>query len=661
MMKKILFEDALILNSSKLAGGIVCLLPLGVSLGIGRGIGSLIYCFSKRRRIARKNLRAAFAAEMSPEKMDQIALSSFQNMAMAMIELLSFPRVDEGYIRRNVRVVGAEKYEPYLGKGKGIIFLTGHFGNWELLNITGSLLGHPVVALARRQKHRRSDDFLNSLRSSKGAQVILKGMPVRQLIKALDQSKIVGILSDQDGGRHGAMVRFFGRLSSTPRGAATFALRTHAPVFPTFIFREGVFRHRIEVEGPLEIPAGGRPPEEAEREMLQEFACILEKKIRKSPAQWLWAHRRWKSTPDRSVLILSDEKAGHLNQSLAFLEGIRQARKESPLGDLSGFLHAQVVKVRYKNNFLKNVLKIAAHLFGRHIPFRRRALKMTLKKSCYKEMMSHYADLVVSCGTGLGAVNLMIAAENAAKSAVLMKPFQALRHFDAVIAPKHDKIKPAGNIFLTESTPTTITPDLMRSEALSLERELGGPRLTEGARIGFLVGGDTDKIKFNQDHFRKILNQLLRYSSEQGAVLLATSSRRTPSWAEDILKEALSDPSRCPLLVIAKESNRAGVVTGILGLSDAVVVSGESVSMVSEAIASGKPVVVFMPSEQAALKAKNRSFLDGMQGLGLITLAGPDNIYEMVKRCASFSKSQGDPVFQKDRQTLVQAAKELLS
>jgi lauroyl/myristoyl acyltransferase len=153
-------------------------------------------------------------------------------------------------------------------------------------------MGYQMAVLAKEQKHRRADEFLNKLRSSKGTQVIYKGMAVREILRSLKRGQIVGMLSDQDGGKKGVFVRFFGRMSSSPAGVATFAMRTDTPIFPVFIFREGLNRHRVEVEGPLNKPSSGTE-EEQERIILQQFSEILEQKIRQAPDQWLWAHRRW--------------------------------------------------------------------------------------------------------------------------------------------------------------------------------------------------------------------------------------------------------------------------------------------------------------------------------------------------------------------------------
>ena len=627
MMKKILLEDALILNTVKALRVLARFLPLRVSFAVARGVGSAVYFFSKRRQVAHKNLRAAFAGEMTSAQMRRVARSSMQNLSMSAVELLRFPEMDEAYIRKNIRILGSEKIDRELKKRRGAIFLTAHFGCWELLNLASNLVGYPMVVLARTQKHPRSNDFLNSLRSSKGNQIIRKGMPVREILKALKAGKIVGMLSDQDGGRTGTFVEFFKRRSSSPSGVATFALRTQASIFPVFIFREKLKIHRVEVGEPLDRPADSLTPEEAEQELLQQFAKILEAKIRKAPDQWLWAHRRWKSTPNRSVLILSDGKPGHVNQSLAVAEAFHRERQAQ--GVPPEYTTSKVIKVRFRNKFAKNGLNGAMILFCGRVPFGSRLLRNVLEKKCFEELDRTYADVVISCGSSLLGVHALVKAENQAKSIVVMKPAFASSLWDAVIVPRHDQMRPGRNIFITETALSRIDEANLKEESAKLLTGLG--LSGHHKKIGLLVGGDTETVKFARRPFEKLVQEIRRYSLDTGSYVLATSSRRTPLWADELLKTTLKDKDQCPLLVIANESNRDGVVPGILGSSDVLVVSGESMSMVSEAIASGKPVIVFDPAENTKLKPKHNEFLERMIRKRLIARARPETLYATIK------------------------------
>ncbi len=419
-MKKILLEDALILRTIRLLRWLVHRLPLGVSLRAARGIGTGVYWITKRRKVAYRNLRAAFAPEMTRAERTAIIKRSINNLAMSAVELLRVPDMDVDYIRTHMRIVGEDHFVPTLKTGKGIIFLTAHFGNWELLSVASTLIGYPLTALARVQKHPRSDAYLNSLRSSKGSQIVYKGMSVREILKALKRGGIVGILSDQDGGKNGTFVKFFGRMSSCPSGVATFALKTGAPIYPVFDFRDSEDRHHVEVEPALAMPDPSLSEEEAERFIMQQFADALEAKVRKAPEQWLWTHRRWKSTPDRFVLILSDGKAGHLNQSLAALEAIRAERRASGCDD--SLLHSTVVEVRYRSPFREKCFRALCLLTGGRLPFKPALMKAVLESGCYERIMKTYADIIISCGSSIAGVNLLAKYENLGRSLIVMRP-----------------------------------------------------------------------------------------------------------------------------------------------------------------------------------------------------------------------------------------------
>ncbi len=607
--------------------------------------------------IAYRNLRAAFASEKPPAELRRIAKRSVQTMGMTLVEMLRFPERDRAWVDSHITHEGEVKLTEALKEGKGVLFLTGHFGCWELLNITGGILGYPLSALARPQKHPRSDAYLNGLRECKGAKIIMKGITVREILKSLKAGGIVAILNDQDGGKNGTFVEFFNRLSSTASGVVTFAQRTGAPIFPIFIARKGQSaEHSIELKDALTMPDASASPEEAERFVLQQFADELEKMIRRYPEQWLWAHRRWKSSPDRSVLVLSDGKTGHLNQSLAVLDALREERLSQ--GAPESRFHSTIVEAKYKSDVWRRVTALIFRLTGGRPPFQAALMRAALDPITHQTLEKSFADVVISCGSSILPVNLFAKELNAARSVAVMKPGLPLKRFDAVIVPRHDKMKDGSRVFVTERALSAVTGDALKREAARLADEFPGG---DGRpKIGLLIGGDTAAMHFDRGRLEKTLAGLLRCAGEENALVFATTSRRTPKWADEALKKAFADRSRCPLLVIANESNRPGVVGGILGHCDAVVVSGESVSMVSEAVSSGKPVIVFMPSEDVKMKVKYREFLKRMADGGLIAQAGPADIADVLRR----EMKQGNParaaLLASDRETLRRAARRVV-
>ncbi len=635
-MKKTLFEDALILKFIRTGRFLVRRLPFKFSLAFARVVGRLVFTFSKRGGIAYRNLKMALGDELSPRKLKVIARRSFENLAMNGVDLLRVPDMDLKYIEEHFTIEGREKFESYIRQNKGVIFLTGHFGSWELLNIAASLLGMPLVALARLQKHPRSDAYLNQLRESKGSQIIYKGIMIRQILKSLREGKIVAILSDQDGGKKGRFVHLFDRLSSTPPGVAAFSLRTDAPIFPVFIFRQKGEKHRIEVGDALKMPDEKVTPDEAESFILQQFADTLEAKIRKSPDQWLWGHRRWKSSPDKRVVVLSDGRAGHLHQSMAVVEAMRRRRAQDGVGDR---IFCEELVIQYKNSFMRSLMRAVSIVTRGQLPFRTLWLKAALTRVSYKRMRRVYADVVISCGSSLQDVNIWIKKENKAKSVLIMKPSVSQDLFDAIILPQHDKVLSGERIFVTEGALSAIRQEDLSKESQKLNSELVLDRYS--MKIGLLVGGDTTKIQFQPALFEKWMQSLQQFCVQKSAAVIATSSRRTPIWAEQVMKNHFLDKAVCPYLIIANEANREGGVSAILGLCDWVIVTGESMSMVSEAVMAGKPVLVVNPwSQEASVKPKYEQYLDRLEKDGKIVRV---LLEQFSSQMMSASQKIGDP------------------
>lgn len=285
--------------SVRILGLFIRLIPLRTALWLGRRLGDAGYLVRKDRRlVALENLKAAFG-ESGDEKLYRIVRKVFQNLGMSFIEVLRFPKMDAKYIKRHIRLEGFNRIDEALKGNRGVILLTGHFGNWELSGFTISASGYKAKVLAREQKLIRLNRLLDSYRELNGSRVIPKKRAIREIIKGLRNNEIVGILADQDGGRNGVFVNFFGMKASTPEGAIVFALKTGCAVLPTFIIREDGSMHTLKIEQPLHITRSGNYDMDVKTN-LQAWTDILESYIRRYPEQWLWIHKRWKTQPEGS-------------------------------------------------------------------------------------------------------------------------------------------------------------------------------------------------------------------------------------------------------------------------------------------------------------------------------------------------------------------------
>jgi KDO2-lipid IV(A) lauroyltransferase len=200
-----------------------------------------------------------------------------------------------------------------LAAGRGVIFVTGHIGNWELLAALVARRGYDACVVATPVYDERIDQRLVAARAVHGVETIRRGSAsaARQLLSALRRNAVLGMLIDQDTDVDGAFVPFFGRLAHTPIGAASLALRTDARVICGFLVREGTSRHRVVLDGPVELVRTGDPDRDAAENTIR-LTQLIERHIRAHPDQWIWFHRRWKRRPDTASPLAADRPvAGH--------------------------------------------------------------------------------------------------------------------------------------------------------------------------------------------------------------------------------------------------------------------------------------------------------------------------------------------------------------
>jgi len=620
---------------------VFCALPIEVGLFIGRGLGRCLFFLNKKRRIiAYANLKAAFSREKSPAEIKKIAKGAYLHLGQIFIEILRFPAMNKEYIRKYINIRGFEIMSRARANNKGIVVITAHFGSWELSNLIGGLLDMPISVLVREQKHSRLNDLLNSYRGLGGCKVITKGASTRQLIRVLKDNEIVGILADQDAGKIGTFVDFFGRPASTHSGAFVFAQKTDAQALPVFMVRENGPYHRVDALEPINLGSG----KDAKKDItnaVQEFTSALESYIREHPEQWLWAHKRWKSTPKRSIVILSDGKQGHLNQSVAvanIMKRYRQDRGVSPENT-----QCKVIEVKYKTKFRNNLLGLCSRFASSRCQGCLRCVRFCLSDKTYKELTSVYADLIISCGNSVAPVSQFLKKELNAKNIVIMKPTGVSeKRFNLAIIPRHDSPKARKNVIITSGSPNGIDRETIAGEA---DRFSSFVKLSRPDRIGLLLGGGNANYEMKKDMIKEVISQIEAASEELDMDILVTTSRRTPKPVEDMLKSRLSKLPRCKLLVIANEKNIDGTIPAILGMSTIVCVSGESSSMVSEAASSGRHVLVFELKKKQDKRTRHDKLLQEFNRQGFIKIVETDTIGKAIKeamRSKARSKALND-------------------
>ncbi|NLP04832.1 hypothetical protein GX411_02625 [Candidatus Fermentibacteria bacterium] len=268
------------------------LLPLRAALVFGAALGRLAWMLGTRRRVSLANIRQAFPG-IGDREARRIGSRSYASAGRFMVEFARQDRLGVRHLEKFVTVRTPEVLEEFARTGGiGVGF---HFGNWELLGMIVRKAGADVSLLVGKQHNSLVDGFINRLRSSHGIGLITRDGAMRGIFRTVKSGGAVCWLSDQDAGRNGVIVDFFGFPASTPRGAAAIAVRTGCPVYPMFLIREKGPRQTAVMFEPI-LPRTDLPAEEAERILTQEYTLRLEEMVRAYPDHYWWAHRRWKTT-----------------------------------------------------------------------------------------------------------------------------------------------------------------------------------------------------------------------------------------------------------------------------------------------------------------------------------------------------------------------------
>lgn len=273
-------------------------LPRPMARHMGALLAAAVFCVYPRvRRVAHFNLHLAFP-EWSAAKRRDVVRGMVRNIGWMTAEFSQFPRYDRTNIENVIVLDGHENYLEGVRRGKGVLFLTGHLGAWELSSFAHALYGHPCHFLARPVENERVDTLVSRYRCASGCTAIPKNESARAILRVLREGGVVGVLADQNTlPEEGTFVDFFGVLASTTTGLARFALRTGAAVVPGFaLWDEGLGKYRLRFEPPIELARTGDEENDVCLNTAK-FTKVIERVIREHPEQWMWVHKRWQVRP----------------------------------------------------------------------------------------------------------------------------------------------------------------------------------------------------------------------------------------------------------------------------------------------------------------------------------------------------------------------------
>jgi KDO2-lipid IV(A) lauroyltransferase len=276
-------------------------LTVNASLAVADLLARLAYRLDRRHRaVALENLRLAFPQRYTEAQRDVVVRSVYRHFCRLLVEIIHLPRrMHLTNWRRHLDLSTARAVIDALTSGRPLMIVTGHFGNWEMAGYALGLLGFKTYAVARALDNVYLDDFLRQFREKTGQRLLAKKGDLDQMQQILAEGGVVATLADQDAGKRGLFVDFFGRPASTHKAIALLSLQNQVPLAVVVTPNIGKpLGYRVECHDMI-FPEqyDGRP--DAVRAITQRFSTGLERGVSKAPEQYFWLHRRWKHQPTK--------------------------------------------------------------------------------------------------------------------------------------------------------------------------------------------------------------------------------------------------------------------------------------------------------------------------------------------------------------------------
>jgi KDO2-lipid IV(A) lauroyltransferase len=288
--------------------GLLWPLPLSAMRAVGRFMGWLSWRLDRRHRVVAEE-NAAWALGLSPAEARRLVRRVYHHSGLTSVECLMLP-----YILRRHRIADLSRYEGIehltsaLAKGRGVIFLTAHIGNWELGGLALAEQSGSLLSIARALDNPLLERHLSRIRHHLGQTVADRKGALRHIIQHLRSGGVVGLLIDQNQRKDGVFVDFFGRLASTTPSAAIIALRYDVPVVAGYACRGEDGKFEMHVDPPFELIRTGDYEADVAANTAQ-FTQRIEEWIRRYPGQWMWLHSRWKTRPPEEIRAMKAQRA----------------------------------------------------------------------------------------------------------------------------------------------------------------------------------------------------------------------------------------------------------------------------------------------------------------------------------------------------------------
>ncbi|MFH1613021.1 MAG: lysophospholipid acyltransferase family protein [bacterium] len=262
---------------------------------LGIILGKCVYfCLPYWKKITHNNLKFIYGSTLTQKEIIKMAKKVYENFCIAAVYFLREKKINKKNLDEFIEFQGLENLDKALSQKKGVIVISGHFGNWEVMVRGLCLKGYPIYALYRPQNNYFVDKCINNIRTSGGIKLIPRNKSIRKVFSCIKNNQIFYTMMDQNVIKNGIFVDFMGHRASTAIGTTMFALKTQACVLPIFSYRLNYKKYKIIIGEEILLEKTGIKEKDIEKTTTQ-FTKSIEEFIKKSPTEWLWLHPRWKT------------------------------------------------------------------------------------------------------------------------------------------------------------------------------------------------------------------------------------------------------------------------------------------------------------------------------------------------------------------------------
>jgi len=288
--------DYLYLGLYKFSGFLLKILPTWILLKLMYGMAHFVYLVSKKHRTRILNsLTWAYGEQLSLKEKKEIGIEAFVNLLDTVFGIVKRDGLSKEKVLQNITFEGSEIIENYQKEGKNFILVTGHYGNWELLSQSIAIkFNLTLVGVGRKIDSDMMDEVLKKNREQFNVEMIYKKGAMKDGIRAINQGKVLGILTDQALRKNQSIdVTFFNKEATHTPLASVFSRKFELDLIPAYISTDNYKEYKVSIYPPIKsLKTENQEEDLAILTQLQSDA--MEKVIRQNPKQWFWMHRRWK-------------------------------------------------------------------------------------------------------------------------------------------------------------------------------------------------------------------------------------------------------------------------------------------------------------------------------------------------------------------------------